>query len=112
MATPIAHKGTTAGAQALAMTVMDIVLRPELVTEAWRYFREVQTAGRTYEPLIRPDDPPATWLNTEVMARYRPRQRPFYYDPARFATYLEQLGVAYPSTRAADGSCPAIKRSP
>src|SRR5690606_7830944 len=43
MATPIAHKGTTAGAQALAMLLVDVLTTPALVEEAWRYFREVQT---------------------------------------------------------------------
>ncbi len=32
--------------------------------------------------------------------------RRFYYDPAKYRTYLEQLGIAYPTVRAADGSCP------
>ena len=30
------------------------------------------------------------------MARFRPAMRALYYDPARFATYLDQLGVRYP----------------
>jgi len=30
---------------------------------------------------------------------------PFYFDAKKYKTYLEQLGVAYPTVRAADGSC-------
>jgi aminobenzoyl-glutamate utilization protein B len=30
------------------------------------------------------------------MAEYRERMKPFYFDAARFKTYLEQLGVPYP----------------
>jgi aminobenzoyl-glutamate utilization protein B len=33
------------------------------------------------------------------MERYRPRMREFYYDPARADTYLEQLGIRYPTVR-------------
>jgi aminobenzoyl-glutamate utilization protein B len=36
MATPIAHKGATAGAVAQAMTMVDLMLKPELVAAAWR----------------------------------------------------------------------------
>jgi aminobenzoyl-glutamate utilization protein B len=31
--------------------------------------------------------------------------RQYYYDPSRFRTYLDQLGVRYPTLRGADGSC-------
>ena len=34
-----------------------------------------------------------------VAARYRDQMRPFYFDPARHRTYLEQLGVRYPTVR-------------
>ena len=44
-------------------------------------------------------------LNRDVMARYRPAMRAFYYNPAKYRTYLEQLGITYPTERAADGSC-------
>jgi aminobenzoyl-glutamate utilization protein B len=105
MATPIAHKGATAGAKAQAMTLLDFMLRPELVQQAWDYFRNVQTKDIKYQPLIRPEDKPATDLNAEIMARYRPQMRQFYYDPVRFGTYLEQLGISYPTVRSADGRC-------
>jgi aminobenzoyl-glutamate utilization protein B len=39
------------------------------------------------------------------MARYRPAMRRLYYDPTKYRTYLEQLGITYPTERAADGSC-------
>ena len=43
MATPIAHKGVTAGAKVIAMTMIDLLTKPELVNQAWNYFRDVQT---------------------------------------------------------------------
>src|SRR4026207_551911 len=42
MATPIAHKGIIAGSKVMAMTVLDLVLRPELIAQASDYFRNVQ----------------------------------------------------------------------
>jgi aminobenzoyl-glutamate utilization protein B len=45
---------------------------------------------------MRPEDKPAVHLNTEVMARYREEMRKYYYDPARYRTYMEQLGIPYP----------------
>ncbi len=99
MATPIAHKGATAGAKAQAMTMIDILLNPDLVQKAWEYFRDVQTKETKYIPLIRPGDQPATFLNRKIMAEYRPRMQKFYYDPSRFGTYLEQLGIKYPTVR-------------
>jgi hypothetical protein len=40
-----------------------------------------------------------TTLNAATMARYREQMRRFYYDPTRYRSYLEQLGVAYPTVR-------------
>jgi aminobenzoyl-glutamate utilization protein B len=99
MATPLAHKGVTAGAKAQAMTALDLVLRPDLLVAAKAYFRDVQTKDVKYTPLLRPQDRPVTTLNEATMARYRERMRRFYYDPARHRSYLEQLGVAYPTVR-------------
>jgi aminobenzoyl-glutamate utilization protein B len=99
MATPIAHKGVLAGAKVQAMTVLDLILRPELVSGAWTYFKTVQNKDRQYTPLIRPTDVPAVWLNKQTMAKYRPEMRKYYYDPTKYKTYLEQLGIKYPTVR-------------
>ena len=99
MATPIAHKGVIAGAKAQAMTVLDLLMRPEVVSQAWDYFRNVQTKDVKYTPLIRPEDSPATWLNEDTMARYRPEMKKYYYDPTKYKTYLDQLGIKYPTVR-------------
>jgi aminobenzoyl-glutamate utilization protein B len=99
MATPIAHKGVTAGAKAQAMTVLDLVTRPELVKQAWDYFNTVQTKETKYTPLIRAEDKPAVWLNEDIMAKYRPEMKKYYFDPTKYKTYLEQLGIKYPTVR-------------
>ena len=101
MATPIAHKGVTAGAKVQAMTILDLVMRPELVQQAWAYFRDVQTKDTKYEPLIRAQDQPAIWLNKATMDKYRPEMKKYYYDPSRFKTYLEQLNIKYPTVKTA-----------
>jgi len=101
MATPIAHKGVTAGAKAQAMTMIDLLLDPGVVAAAWSYFRDVQTKDVKYTPLLGPEDKPAVWLNRRIMDQYRPELRKHYYDPARYKTYLEQLGIAYPTLRPA-----------
>lgn len=93
-ATPIAHQGTTAGAKVYATTILDLLLKPNLVRDAWSYFEENQ-AG-TYTPLISSEDQPAIHLNRERMAMWKPQIEEFYYDPSRFDTYLEQLGISYP----------------
>ena len=97
MATPIAHKGIQVGAKVVALTVVDFLMKPELVTQAWDYFRNVQTKNVKYVPLIRPEDKPAIWLNEQTMARYRPEMRKYYYDPSKYRNYLEQLGIKYPT---------------
>ena len=99
MATPIAHKGATAGAKVQAMTMLDLVLKPALVDQAWAYFRDVQTKTVKYEPLIRAEDTPAIQLNKATMDKYRPELRKYYYDPSRYKTYLEQLGITYPTVK-------------
>jgi aminobenzoyl-glutamate utilization protein B len=99
MATPIAHKGVTAGAKVQAMTIIDLLMRPELVQGAWDYFRNVQTKDQKYEPLIGPNDQPAVWMNTNILDKYRPEMKKFYYDPTKYKTYLEQLGIKYPTVR-------------
>ena len=51
MATPIAHKGVVAGAKVQAMTMLDILLHPELVKKAWDYFNNVQTKDTQVQEL-------------------------------------------------------------
>jgi aminobenzoyl-glutamate utilization protein B len=99
MATPIAHKGTTAGAKVQARTILDFLLRPELIEQAWTYFRDVQTKDQQYQPLIAPEDTPAIDINQELLDRFRPEMRKFYFESSKHKTYLDQLGVKYPTVR-------------
>src|SRR5579862_1832073 len=101
MATPIAHKGVVAGAKVQAMTMLDILLHPELVDQAWDYFKNVQNKQMHYTTFLRPGDQPAIWLNQKTMEQYRPRMKALYYDPSKYNTYLEQLGIKYPTVKPA-----------
>ncbi len=97
MATPIAHKGAVAGAKAVAMTVLDLATTPRLIAEAKTYFRDVQTKDVKYDPALTAEDKPAIWLNEKIMKEMRPEMEKYYYDPAKYPTYLEQLGIKYPT---------------
>lgn len=99
MATPIAHKGVVAGAKAEAMTLLDFFLKPELVDQAWEYFRTEQGMKQEYIPMVTKDDKPAIYLNTEIMQEFRPQLEKFYYDETKYGSYLEQLGIKYPTIR-------------
>jgi aminobenzoyl-glutamate utilization protein B len=99
MATPIAHKGATAGAKVHALTVLDLLMKPTLMQAARDYFDNIQTKDQKYISFLRAEDKPAIWLNKEIMERYRPEMRKYYYDPSKYNTYLEQLGIEYPTVR-------------
>ena len=99
MATPIAHKGVIAGAKAVGMTLIDFIMDPAAVEAAWRYFKEEQGMEIEYVPMVTEDDSPAIYLNTEIMEEYRPKLEAFYYDETRYDSYLQQLGVTYPTIR-------------
>ena len=96
MATPIAHKGAVAGAKAVGMTVLDLLTDPTLIPKAKDYFENVQLNGTSYAPVLTAADQPAIDLNSEVMEKMRPQMREYYYDPSRYDSYLEQLGIDYP----------------
>lgn len=99
MATPIAHKGATAGAKVVAMTVVDFLMQPQLVAQAKDYFTNVQSKETNYKPMITADDPPPVELNTQIMTTFRPELEKFYYDETKYDSYLEQLGVSYPTLK-------------
>jgi aminobenzoyl-glutamate utilization protein B len=98
MATPIAHKGSTAGAKAHVMTALDLFMNPELVTAAKVYF-EQQTKETKWKSLIPEGTTAPIDLNKEKMERFRPELNKLRYDPTKYKTYMEQLGITYPTTK-------------
>lgn len=97
MATPLAHKGTLAGAKAAALTLIDLFTTPKIIDSAKNYFSNVQTKDTKYKPFITANDPPPIYLNKETMAKYRDEMKKYYYDPTKYKTYLDQLGIVYPT---------------
>jgi aminobenzoyl-glutamate utilization protein B len=98
MATPIAHKAASAGAAAQAMTALDLLLKPQLIEAAKQYFAD-QTSNVKWQSLIPVETRPPVYLNKEKMDRFRGDLEKLRYDPARFSTYMEQLGITYPTTK-------------
>ena len=82
-----------------AMTIIDFLTRPELIERAWDYFNNVQSKETKYEPMITADDAPPIYLNSDKQGQFRSQLEKFYYDEAKYDSYLEQLGVKYPTLR-------------
>ena len=98
MATPIAHKGATAGAKAHVMTALDLLTKPELLSAVKAYFAE-QTKQTKWVSLIPEGTKPPIELNRDKMLRFRPELDKLRYDPEKYPTYLEQLGIKYPTVK-------------
>lgn len=96
MATPVAHKGIVAGSKVVAMTALDLLTRPDLLAQAKAYFKDVQTKDQHYVSFLAATDRPQVQTNAQIMARFRPEMSKFYYDPDKYPTYLEQLGIKWP----------------
>jgi len=97
MATPIAHKGTVAGAKAVALTVLDLMMTPEELTKAKNFFDSDQQKYDHYKPFLSASDVPAIHVNDDYMRTYRPLMEPYYYDSKKYDTYLDQLGIKFPN---------------
>jgi len=69
----------------------------QLRRSALEYFTNVQTKDQKYVPMLGPEDRPTIEMNADTMARYREELKKYYYDPSRYDTYLEQLGVTFPT---------------
>jgi aminobenzoyl-glutamate utilization protein B len=96
MATPIAHKGVIAGSKVVAATVLDMLTNPGIITDAWDYHKNIQTKEVKYTSFLESKTLPAIHLNKKIMDEFRPQLKKYYYDPSKYKTYLEQLGIQYP----------------
>lgn len=77
LATSIAHKGAVAGAKVLAASALDFLMRPELVAEAWKTFKQ-ELGGVEYHPLLPLNQDPPADLNRDLMEAFRPAMREHY----------------------------------
>jgi len=96
MATPIAHKGVVSGSKVVAATLLDMLTDSTIIANAWNYHKNVQTKDVKYTSFLDADTKPATHLNKKIMDQFRPELKKYYYDPSKYKTYLEQLGIQYP----------------
>jgi aminobenzoyl-glutamate utilization protein B len=96
MATPIAHKGVVAGTKVVAASLLDMLTDPKIIADGWDYFRKVQTKETKYIPFVDATTAPAVHLNQKAQDQFRPQLEKFYYNPSKYKTYLEQLGIRYP----------------
>ncbi|MET0299883.1 MAG: amidohydrolase [Flavitalea sp.] len=96
MATPVAHKGVIAGSKVVAATLIDMLTNPAIIKDAWEFHRNVQTKDIKYKSFVEATDKPAIHLNKEIMNEYKPLLEKYYYDPSKYSSYLEQLGIKYP----------------
>jgi aminobenzoyl-glutamate utilization protein B len=97
MATPIAHKGIVTGSKVMAMTLVDLFVDPALLPAAKSFFTDVQTKDQKYQPVLTAKDKPMVTLNANIMAEFRPAMSKFYYDEKKYPSYLDQLGIKWPS---------------
>ena len=81
------------------MTIIDLLTKPEIVSKAKDYFENEQKAKQQYKPMITKEDKPAIYLNAEIQKTYRPDLEKFYYDETKYGSYLEQLGIKYPTVK-------------
>jgi aminobenzoyl-glutamate utilization protein B len=49
--------------------------------------------------LVGEKDNPAVHLNQKIMNEFAPKLKATYYDPTKYKTYLDQLGIKYPTVR-------------
>ena len=94
------RKGINCGCQSAGHDGARFLLQPQLVAQAWDYFRTCKRRTFTTSLFFGPDDKPAIEMNKEKMEKFRPELKKYYYDPAKYKTYLDQLGIKYPTVKA------------
>jgi aminobenzoyl-glutamate utilization protein B len=79
-----AHKGMVAGAKALAASVLDLMMSPDLLATARAQFAD-HTRETKYFSLLPADAKPPLDLNREMMEKFRSDMRKFYLNkPVQF----------------------------
>ncbi len=117
-ATPIAYGGAAVDAKVLAMTALDLYVNPQLVQNARHYFDAVQPvlamqAYGTSKPVVYQSFLPANAtpdisIHDALMTKLRPLMEKMYYQPDKYPTYLDQLGIKWPCLTQ-DSTCGAPK---
>ncbi len=97
MAPPIAHMGAVAGAKAVALTVLDLMTSPEDLAKAKKFFNEDLQKYDRCKPFLAATDVSAIHINDDYMRTCRPPMEPYYYDSTKYPSYLDRLGIKFPS---------------
>jgi len=97
-ATPLGHKGIVVGAQAFAGTILDLLFEPAHLDAVRAQFEE-DAQDVTWTSLIPEGTIPPIELNADKMEKFRPLLAEFEYDLESGKTYIEQLGIDYPTVR-------------
>ncbi len=79
LATTIAHKGTLAGAKALAASLIDLLSNDADLARAKATFK-AEIGDVKYRPLLPSDQKPPVDLNRELMEQFRPEMRKHYIE--------------------------------
>jgi aminobenzoyl-glutamate utilization protein B len=95
-ATPLAHKGISAGAKVVTASLIDLMTNPAALAHIKEGFAKQLAAYPTWKSLIPPDADPPIHLNEAEMGKYREALKPFEYDPESRQTYLQFMKIAYP----------------
>jgi len=98
---PSRTKGVIAGAKVQAMTMIDILNPSGNRKASLGLFQQCPNQRRKIQkPSSARRQAPRPWLNERTMAQYsRTVMKQFYYNPAKYDTYLDQLGIKYPTVR-------------
>ncbi len=71
---------------------------PEKLTPVRAQFEE-DTRTANWTSLIPDDAEPPIEMNADKMEKFRPLLEKYYYDLTSDKTYIEQLGIEYPTVR-------------
>ncbi len=72
---------------------------PSAWTARWGSGSPAIALGSDVDGIPQSNQKPGVGYREQIMRTYRPLMEPYYYDPTRFDTYLEQLGIEYPTVR-------------
>ena len=49
--------------------------------------------------MVTEEDQPAIYLNSDIMSEFKPSLEKYYYDENQYDSYLQQLGIEYPTVK-------------
>ena len=74
------------------MTVLDLLMKPELVKQAWDYFSNVQTKDEKYIAVHPPGGQAGDLAERADHGEVPAEMKKFYYDPTKYKTISSSSG--------------------